>query len=59
VSDARGHAAFKQSFTTPDINLDAVKRDLARCMIQVMERDPAFAFRRIGSLCLPIFCAGS
>ena len=43
MSDARQQAAFEQAFATTDTSLEAVKRDLARSMIQAMGRDPAFA----------------
>jgi starch phosphorylase len=58
MSDASRQAAFEQAFATTDTGLDAVKRDLARSMIQAMGRDPAFASTQDWFFALAYFLRG-
>jgi starch phosphorylase len=58
VMNAREQLAFEQAFATTDTSLEAVKRDLARSMIQAMGRDPAFASARDWFFALAYFLRG-
>jgi glycogen phosphorylase len=43
LTDHPPQPALEQAFASADASLDGIKRDLARSMIQIMGRDPAFA----------------